>query len=128
MDSDEMYQNIDLRPFGYAPGDYYGECSSCDTVFVGDKRASRCRQCALTAHGIPSKDDIETKRPARMFAPTHRHRKTGGLYKLLMTALIEADLSHAVVYEGNDGTVWVRPLDQFIERFDPLEAPINDWK
>ena len=128
MDIDEVYRNLDLRQFGYAPGDYYCKCSSCRTVFVGAKRSTRCFSCALTAHGRPDEDDIEVRRPARMFAPTHRHRKTGGLYKLLTPALLEADLSHVAVYEGEDGTVWVRPLDQFTERFDALVAPINDWK
>lgn len=32
---------------GYAPGDYQCLCRRCGNVFVGDKRAVECKQCAL---------------------------------------------------------------------------------
>jgi hypothetical protein len=39
----------DLRPWGYAPGDYSIYCADCEQVVTADKRAIRCFQCALEA-------------------------------------------------------------------------------
>jgi len=53
----------------------------------------------------------------------YRHKKTGGVYRVLhATALIEADMSLAVVYQSEkDGTVWVRPTREFLDgRFDRI--------
>lgn len=51
----------DLRPFGYAPGDYMMRCRGCDElVFDVDKRASRCLQCAEAAKRL---SDIEGDPP-----------------------------------------------------------------
>lgn len=56
------------------------------------------------------------------FQPTHRHLKSGGLYKILYLAKIEADLTPAVVYMGEDGSVWVRPEDEFFDgRFQKID-------
>ncbi len=41
------------------------------------------------------------------------HRK-GGVYHIICTAIIEATLTAAVVYEGN-GKRWVRPLAEFMD-------------
>lgn len=49
----------DWRPlvrFGYAPGDYFCRCLTCDMSFVGEKRAHCCRECAerlLASAGAP---------------------------------------------------------------------------
>lgn len=40
---------IDLRPYGYAPGEYLLRCVSCkttDPLMSGDKRSWRCFPCA----------------------------------------------------------------------------------
>lgn len=34
--------------FGYAPGNYHCKCFTCEKVFEGDKRASRCLECAAS--------------------------------------------------------------------------------
>lgn len=53
--------------------------------------------------------------------PTHRHLKTGGLYRVLLKGKIEADLTEAVAYEAQDGTVWIRPAAEFYDgRFAAL--------
>jgi hypothetical protein len=68
----------------------------CEQTFTGDKRATQCADCAYT--------DWE---------PTHQHRN-GGLYQLRhRQAMIEATMTPAVVYEGQDGTLWVRPQAEF---------------
>lgn len=63
-------------------------------------------------------------------APTHRHVKTGGLYRVLLRNVklqIKpndgiADMSDMVLYVGADGTVWVRPADEFNDgRFAALD-------
>lgn len=57
-------------------------------------------------------------------APTHRHLKTGGLYRLISDqATIEATMTPAVVYEGSDGKLWVRPKSEFFDgRVEPLKS------
>lgn len=42
--------SIDLRPFGWAPGDYVnGTCNCGDTIY-GAKRCTRCYDCAMKTH------------------------------------------------------------------------------
>lgn len=55
----------------------------------------------------------------------YRHRK-GAIYRLLKVAMLESDKSLMAVYEGPPLTVWVRPLDEFVEKFDLL--PIRNDK
>lgn len=56
------------------------------------------------------------------WAPTHRHRK-GGLYRVVTYGTLEADRSPVVIYDDADGTVWVRPTQEFedgrFEKVDP---------
>lgn len=59
--------------------------------------------------------------PGSEWKPTHRHRK-GGLYRVVGPATIEADMTPAVVYEGRNGGMWVRPASEFYDgRFTPVE-------
>ena len=41
-------KNQDYRPKKgwWAPGDYFNTCTVCDTLFIGDKRAGVCADCA----------------------------------------------------------------------------------
>lgn len=39
-----------LTPFGYAPGNYQMRCSCGDLAYNVDKRAMRCRPCAVAAY------------------------------------------------------------------------------
>lgn len=56
------------------------------------------------------------------FQPTYRHVKTGGLYQVLFDAFLERDVSHVVVYMAADGTIWVRPWEEFHDgRFVAIE-------
>ena len=49
-----------------------------------------------------------------------RHRKSGRWYTVVCTALMEADQTPVTVYQDEqNGAVWVRPLAEFLERFDP---------
>lgn len=87
------------RRHRWAPGDYWCSCGVCEEAFIGDKRATQCADCAYT--------DWE---------PTHRHGKTGNLYQLrYRLAMIEATNTPAVIYEGQDGTLWVRPSAEFYD-------------
>ena len=43
----------------------------------------------------------------------YRHNKTGGIYRVIATGLIEADLTPAVVYKNDLGQVWIRPHAEF---------------
>ncbi|MET7244134.1 hypothetical protein ABZT49_12260 [Methylobacterium sp. EM32] len=47
---DDAFADVDLRPFGWAPGGYFGRgCLDCSEGFSGDKRCRRCRACAIKA-------------------------------------------------------------------------------
>lgn len=55
------------------------------------------------------------------FAWTHKHVKTGGLYRVIrdQNVFIEATKTPAVLYEAADGTYWIRPKDEFYDgRFE----------
>lgn len=99
---------IDERPkrHGWAPGQYMGRCMHCEASISAAKGAVSCADCAY-------KD----------WAPTHRHGKTGGLYRLVPGYVqIEATNTTAVCYEAQDGTIWVRPATEFHDgRFATLE-------
>lgn len=60
----------------------------------------------------------------------YRHKKTGGVYQVLMTATIEATMTPAVIYGASERGVahrWVRPLVEFCDgRFEPVE--INSYR
>lgn len=69
------------------------------------------------------------------------HKKSGGRYRLIGKALTQSDeplpdLSPVVVYQGEDGELWVRSASEFRERFLPTspsqapavaEQPIHQW-
>lgn len=57
---------------------------------------------------------------------THVHIKSNKPYRLLHFAKIEKDLEPVIVYQAEDGTVWVRPLMEFVERFRPIEGKTVD--
>jgi hypothetical protein len=55
------------------------------------------------------------------WAPTHRHLKTGGLYRLMYVGLLEKTLEKVAIYQGQDLVFWVRPLTEFEDgRFEAL--------
>jgi hypothetical protein len=57
-------------------------------------------------------------------APTHRHLKTGGLYRVLHEGAIEANLTPCIIYQNvASGAIWVRPSSEFWDgRFADLRA------
>lgn len=65
-------------------------------------------------------------------APTHRHLKRGTLYTELHRGFLQTDvpltdMMELVVYAGDDGKVWCRPVSEFDddERFAVLAAPTS---
>jgi hypothetical protein len=79
-------------------------------------------------------DDIRAARSIRAAAdaawqPTHRHRKTGVLYRIVTEGWIESSKIRCVVYEDKDHCTWVRPASDFYDgRFqslpiDPVTEP-----
>lgn len=44
-----------------------------------------------------------------------RHKKTGGIYRVMAMAIREEDLEPMVSYSGNDGLIWVRPAKEFFD-------------
>lgn len=58
------------------------------------------------------------KMPLRKYA-IYRHYK-GGQYTLLGVAKLESDLTDMAIYKRAyvDDTVYVRPLEEFIEKFE----------
>jgi hypothetical protein len=67
--------------------------------------------------------------PVERIVPGARfvHVRTGGIYVVLMQALLEANAERAVVYRSErDGTVWVRPFVEFADgRFAEIQSA--DW-
>jgi hypothetical protein len=61
---------------------------------------------------------------AATWQPTHRHRKTGGLYRIVTEGWIESSKIRCVVYEDKDHCTWVRPAAEFYDgRFHALPTP-----
>ncbi len=96
-------------------------------------KAEAVKQSRLNGQMISvSPDDLlalialaETATPgdANPWRPTHRHLKSGGDYRVLLSATLEADRSDAVVYDDRDGTVWVRSAAEFYDgRFAELAS------
>lgn len=45
-----------------------------------------------------------------------RHKKTGGVYRIVNLAIQEADLTSVVVYANEaTGAAWVRPASEFFD-------------
>ena len=52
--------------------------------------------------------------------PTHVHRK-GGEYRVLGQGVLETDRSKVTHYDDQEGTIWVRPVQEFEDgRFTPI--------
>ncbi len=56
------------------------------------------------------------------------HVASGNLYTLLGIVRVQAefpisDLTTVTVYKGGDGDLWLRPTEEFLERFSPLMSP-----
>lgn len=70
---------------------------------------------------------IQTADPESAQTPrTFRHTKTGGIYELVGDARLQAstslsDMADMVVYRGQDGALWVRPREEFAQRFEPAD-------
>ena len=68
-----------------------------------------------------------------------KHKKTGGSYRVINLGILQVsdeklDMGQCVIYkkhpyqkneqgsfEINDGTVWVRPVSEFVERFEKIK-------
>lgn len=53
-----------------------------------------------------------------------KHVKTGGIYRILGAALIEADMKVHILYSPHDSEwpVWSRPITEFMDgRFIPVD-------
>jgi len=61
-------------------------------------------------------------------AGSYRHKKSGQVYFAQSTpVLIEKTMVTAIVYSNREGICFVRPVDEFNEKFvfvDPMETPI----
>lgn len=53
--TNEKLNNENLKEFGYAPGDCQNKCSLCDKLFIGDKIASTCLECATIGVELKNK-------------------------------------------------------------------------
>jgi hypothetical protein len=66
-------------------------------------------------------EELDYKHPPE-FEATHRHKKTGGLYRVLGTVKHEADWSDEVLYENEQGQRITRPYNEFHDgRFEELK-------
>lgn len=60
-----IFTEGDKRPSvrGWAPGPYINLCSRCEEVFIGDKRATECADCAYSAYDTLLRDLFKSTRP-----------------------------------------------------------------
>jgi uncharacterized protein YqfB (UPF0267 family) len=66
-----------------------------------------------------------SSQPAPAWQPTHQHRK-GGLYRVLHRGLFEATCTPCVIYQAEDGSVWVRSAEEFDDgRFTRINQPAS---
>jgi hypothetical protein len=68
----------DLRPHGYAPGDYVGRCGGCEAQFVGAKRSLRCRKCAEGLYALSQENKQRAKENAEWLAWRDRNPEAAG--------------------------------------------------
>lgn len=60
-----------------------------------------------------------------MKAGIYKHNKGGKLYEVLHNGLLEVNLEPVVIYASlENGTVWVRPMAEFKERFTFIKSTI----
>lgn len=67
-----------------------------------------------------SLNDIRTDvARAAIMAPSNSTWKhvNGGVYRVVDLVVCEADLTVMIVYKGEDGIAWARPVDNFRARF-----------
>lgn len=96
---------------------------------LSDHSADRYR--AGSAHCLLYRDRAKQFRAAAAALappPTHRHVKRGSAYRFIGAAKLQSsiplsDMDAMVVYQAEDGTLWVRPHIEFFDgRFEPIEA------
>ncbi|AWJ82699.1 hypothetical protein TSH58p_03690 [Azospirillum sp. TSH58] len=64
--------------------------------------------------------------PGLNWKPTHRHRK-GGEYRVIARGELESDLTAVVVYESQEGRVWVHPASEFDDgRFTAISTSTGE--
>jgi hypothetical protein len=57
------------------------------------------------------------------FRATHIHKKSHGIYRLLLLGERESDLQPVAIYAGENGRVWVRDLWEFMDgRFERIDG------
>lgn len=69
--------------------------------------------------------------PDQGWRPTHHHVKTGRLYRLVSSAILQTsepigDEAFLALYQGDNGLLWVRPADEFWDGRFAL-CPVPDW-
>ena len=58
MDKFKDWKDLSFRLNRYATGDYIKKCTSCEDVYLGDKRSSLCLECDL----IEVKKELESQK------------------------------------------------------------------
>lgn len=132
-----MSEKIDLRPWGYAPGNYMcicsmPECKSDDGfrnqrlgTFIGDKYSARCETCALDARkkSIAEEALIKTKLRTPQLTrdslpPRHDRETCIPVSEALTVALLVAKLHSETEEIAND----LRSIEEYGDLFTTLMA------
>lgn len=74
---------IDLRPYGWAPGDYMFKCRACGGRGFGDKRCRNCYECAVIERArIADMLKVEIPRPITRLKFSHFEERGGGTLEI----------------------------------------------
>ena len=122
----------DPRPArgGYAPGNYMVVCHGCNEVFVGDKRASQCADCAYSATKEPHMADLDEITSAvrsalgDFISPEKANALATALRPIHGREAVEAirQVAGKAEYDGPEACFWVgQAADVIAEAFGVTE-------
>lgn len=95
------------------------ECPYCHTIPTGTDVA--CGSQREAGGCVWNTTALREQAIRKAWQPTHKHIKSGGLYRVIGHGFIEATVEPATIYEATNGVVWIRPSKEFNDgRFEPV--------
>jgi hypothetical protein len=86
----------DLRPHGYAPGDYVGRCGGCGAQFCAAKLSMRCRKCAEGLYQLAQENKQRAKENAEWLAWRDQNRTAADALIAGTAAVVPVEATEAM--------------------------------